>query len=139
MASGLYKHAEQGFLNGTFNLLTDTLKVVLVNIVGPPVYTVDFTNDQFLSAIPLAARISTTSALTSPSITLGVFNAANTQFVGVPVVTCQALVLFKDTGLDTTSPLIGYFDNYTGLPVTGDGGNINLNWDTGVNQIFKVG
>ena len=38
-------------------------------------------------------------------------------------------MIWKDTGSEATSPLIAYFDTVTGLPVTPNGGNINLTFD----------
>ena len=50
----------------------------------------------------------------------------------------QALVIFKDTGAEATSPLIAYIDTGTGLPVTPNGGDITIQWDGGANKIFKL-
>ena len=51
----------------------------------------------------------------------------------------EALVIYKDTGTESTSPLIMYIDTATGLPVTPNGGDITVTWDNGTNKIFKVG
>jgi hypothetical protein len=50
----------------------------------------------------------------------------------------EAIAIYQDTGNEATSRLIAYIDTATGLPVTPNGGDINLNWDTGVNKIFKL-
>jgi hypothetical protein len=50
----------------------------------------------------------------------------------------EYLVIFKDAGTDTESPLIAYIDSATGLPVTANGGDINVAWDNGANKIFKL-
>jgi hypothetical protein len=34
--------------------------------------------------------------------------------------------------------LIAFIDAATNLPVTPNGGNINIAWDTGTNKIFKL-
>lgn len=39
---------------------------------------------------------------------------------------------------DAQSLLIAYFDCATGMPVSGNGGDITVVWDTGVNKIFKI-
>jgi hypothetical protein len=41
------------------------------------------------------------------------------------------VILYKDTGSSSTSPLLGYIDTATGLPVTPNGGNITINWASG--------
>lgn len=38
----------------------------------------------------------------------------------------------------TESPLIAYIDTATGLPVTPNGGDITIAWDSGANKIFKL-
>jgi hypothetical protein len=50
----------------------------------------------------------------------------------------EALVIYKDTGMASTSPLIAYIDTATGLPYTPSGGNIDVAWDNGSNKIFKL-
>ena len=38
----------------------------------------------------------------------------------------------------STSQLVAYIDTATGLPVTPNGGNIQIVWDTGANKIFAL-
>jgi hypothetical protein len=38
----------------------------------------------------------------------------------------------------TDEPLIAYIDTATGLPVTPNGGDITIAWDSGANRIFKL-
>jgi hypothetical protein len=38
----------------------------------------------------------------------------------------EAVILYKDTGVAATSPLIAYIDTATGLPVTPNGGDITV-------------
>lgn len=48
------------------------------------------------------------------------------------------IVIVRDTGADATSPLIALIDTATGLPVTPNGGDITIQWDSGANKIFKL-
>ena len=50
----------------------------------------------------------------------------------------EAIVLYKDTGTDATSPLIASIATATGLPITPNGGDIIVTWDNGANKIFKL-
>jgi len=69
-----------------------------------------------------------------PSTAVG---AANRTFDADDVVfttpasgsTVIALILFVDTGVEGTSRLICYIDTGTGLPLTTNGGNINIVWN----------
>lgn len=124
MASFVYDKAREKFLNGQLSWTTDTIKAVLV----PTAYTPNAATHEFLSSITSGQRLATSPALTSKTSTAGVADAADTVFTAVTNASQgAAIVLIKDTGTDTTSPLIAYIDQATaGLPVTPNGGDINL-------------
>lgn len=50
----------------------------------------------------------------------------------------KPVLIWKDTGKQSTSQLIAYIDTETGMPVTPNGGNIGVSWDSVVNRIFKI-
>lgn len=135
MANSLYDHGRQAILEGGVAWLTDTIKAVLVDNGA---YTVDLAAHQYLSDIPAIARISTSPNLTARTSTAGVADAADPVFPAVSGPNCEAVVLYKDTGTTTTSPLIGYIDTAVGLPVLPNGGDITVVFDNGVNRIFKL-
>ena len=60
------------------------------------------------------------------------------SFTSVTGASIEAIVLYKDTGTDSTSPLIAFIDTATGLPITPNGGDIIVTWDNGANKIFKL-
>jgi hypothetical protein len=132
-----YSLWKQQQLAGAYDLATATIKLVLVNIASGH-YQVNFATDEFLSAIASGDRIAFTAALTGVAITDGVFSAGNAVFGGVTGPACGAFVMFIDTGNPTTSPLIAYFDNYSGLPITPDGSDINVSFPLGANKIFAL-
>lgn len=135
MANALYGLGREGFLGGDIDWDLNTIKAVLVDTA---LYTVSIDVHQFLSDVAVGARVSTSPALTTKTKALGVAGAANTVFTAVSGASVEAVVLFQDTGVEATSRLIAYIDTATGLPVTPNGGDINLNWDAGVNKIFKL-
>jgi hypothetical protein len=137
MSNTLYDFGRQGFLEAQFNWLTDTFKVILVDTGS---YSPNFTTHRFLSDIPTSARIGTSSgvALTSKTTTGGAADAADITFSAVTGASIEALVIFKDTGTEGTSPLIAFIDTATGLPITPNGGDIICTWDNGTNKIFKL-
>lgn len=137
MANTLYDKGRQRFLEASLNWLTDTIKCILVDTGA---YTANFTTHEFLSDVPTSARIGTTSgiALTSKTTTGGAADAADITFSAVTGASIEALVIFKDTGTEGTSPLIAYIDTATGLPITPNGGDIIVTWDNGANKIFKL-
>lgn len=135
MATALYDTGRAAFLTAGVNWTSDNIKVALVNTSS---YTVNLATDQFLNIIPGGAIVATSGNLTSTTATAGVANAANLTYTAVSGSTIGALVIYKDTGVSSTSQLIAYIDNATGLPVTPNGGNITVTWDTGANKIFKL-
>jgi hypothetical protein len=63
--------------------------------------------------------------------TAGVFDGADVTFPAVTGSPCEALVLYrKNAGANTTWRLIAYIDTgVTGLPVTPNGGDIDVTWN----------
>jgi hypothetical protein len=135
MANGLYDKAREKFLNGDIDWTNDDIKAVLVDAAD---YSVNLATHEFLSDIPSGGRVATSGNLTSKTSTAGVADAADLALTAVTGDPSEAVVLYKDTGSAATSPLIAYIDTATGLPVTPNGGNINVIWDNGSNKIFKL-
>lgn len=135
MANALYDKGREGFLDGSINWASDTIKAVLVDT---GLYTVNLATNANLSDIPSGARISTSPALTSKTVTAGVADAGDVTFSSVSGATVEAVVLYKDTGTASTSRLITYIDTGTGLPITPNGGDIVTAWSNGANKIFKL-
>jgi hypothetical protein len=52
--------------------------------------------------------------------------------------TVEALVIYRDTGVAATSPLILYLDTATGFTLTPDGNNVNIVWSNGGSKIFAL-
>jgi hypothetical protein len=135
MANAMYTKGLQSFLEGGIAWLTDNIKAVLVDSAA---YTPAVTTHQFLSDIPSGARIATSANLTGKTSTGGVAGANNAVFTAASGAQSEYVVLYKDTGTATTSNLIYFMDTMTGLPVTPNGGDITVAWDTGANKIFKL-
>jgi hypothetical protein len=136
MANILYDLGRQAFLEGDIDYITDTIKVALVRST----YTPNVATHQYYSDLtPGTHVVGTPQTLTSKSSTAGVANASSVTFSSVTGgSTVSYLVLYKDTGVNSTSPLIALIDTATGLPVSTNGGDITISWDTGSNKIFKL-
>lgn len=115
------------------NLSSDTIKVTLVDTAS---YTYSAAHD-FIDDVPGGARIST-QTLANKTVTTNVFDADDVTFTTVTSGTYEALVIWEDTGTESTSRLIAYIDTATGLPVTSTGGNVTVTWDSGANKIFAL-
>lgn len=132
--SQLYPKGREGFLDGNIDWDTHTIKALLVDAD----YTYSAAHDN-LDDIAAGARVGTAQTLASKTVTDGVADAAD---ITVPTVSnatpVVAVVLYKDTGVESTSRLIAYIDNAVGLPTQPNGGAITVSWDNGANKIFKL-
>jgi hypothetical protein len=135
MANALYDKGRESFLKGEIAIATDNIKAVLVDTGA---YTVNLATHQFLSDIAAGARIATSGNFTTKTTAAGVFDADDLALAGVSGASVEAVVIYQDTGSAATSRLIAYIDTATGLPVTPNGGGINIVWDSGANKIFKL-
>ena len=135
MANALYDLGRQAFLDADIDWSVDNIKVVLVDAAD---YVVNLATHGNLSDIIAAARVSTSGNLSSKTSTAGVADAADVVLTAVTGDPSEALVIYKDTGVESTSKLIAYIDTATGLPITPNGGDITIQWDNGSNKIFKL-
>ena len=135
MANALYDTGRAAFLGADVDWLVDDIKVYLIDTAA---YTVNLATDDFANDIAAGAKIATSGNLASKTSTAGVADAADVTFTAVSGATVEALVIWKDTGTQSTSQLIAYIDTATGLPVTPNGGDITVAWDNGANKIFKL-
>jgi hypothetical protein len=112
--------------NGTHTLIdwdTDTIKVCLVDSAD---YTVNLSSHQDIADVAAGARVST-ATLAGKAISAGVFDCTDPSFSTVTGDQSEALVFWKDSGVESTSTLGLYIDTVTsGLPVTPNGGNITV-------------
>lgn len=136
MANALYDKGRNKFLRGEIAWKSggDSFRAYLIDAAD---YTKDLANDEFLSDIPEAARVAYV-ALTPADPVAGVADAGDITFLAVTGDQSEAIAIVKWTGDAATSPLIAYIDSATGLPVSPNGGDIQITWDSGANKIFKL-
>jgi hypothetical protein len=133
MANALYDLGREAFLRGEVSWNAHDIKCVLVDT---DVYTVNLATHQFLSDV--SGIVATSPNLASKTTTAGVADAADVTFTAVTGAQSEALIIYRDTGVAASSELIAYIDTATGLPVTPNGGDITVQWDSGANKIFKL-
>mgnify|MGYP000421254146 FL=1 len=133
MANALYPKAKEAFLNGSINMVANTVTIALVDT---GVYTYSASH-QYRNEVSNSAIISSTS-LSSKTVTNGVFDADDATFTSVTGANCEALLIFQDTGVQSTSRLIAYIDSATGLPILPNGGDITVVFSSGSSKIFAL-
>ena len=125
MANALYDLGRESFLKGEISWSSDNIKTVLVDTAT---YTVNLATDQFLSDIAIGERVATSANLATKTTVAGAADAADVTFTAVTGDISEALVIYQDSNEATTSRLIAYIDTATGLPVTPNGGDIQVQW-----------
>jgi hypothetical protein len=101
-------------------------------------YTVNLaTHDNYDDVTP-AGRVATSANLSSKTITAGVADAADVTLTAVSGDTSEWIVIWRDTGTESTSTLIAYLDTATGLPVVPNGSDVGVTWDSSSNRIFRL-
>ena len=133
MANKIYPKWKEALLQASSDsALTGTVKVALVDL-GAYTY-----NDAHDMLDDISGVVGTAQTLGTKTFVGGVFDAADVAFPSVSGATVEALIIYIDTGTPSTSRLVAFLDSgYTGLPVTPNGGNIDVLWDT--DGIFKIG
>lgn len=122
MADFFYGLGVEKIASAGIDLSGATIKMYLIDGAS---YSPSQNVDEFLSDIPVGMRIANVS-LASKTVALGVFDAADATFTAVSGAQSEYLVLEKDTGTASTSPLVCKIDSYTGLPITPNGGDISV-------------
>ena len=117
MTDVIYPKALESFLsqNPSIDIDTDTIKARLVNLTSDYTYSAahDFIDDvaKYLN--------STDQTLGAKTITSGVFDqTSDLTWTSVAVdgsKTVGAVVIYKDTGNQTTSPVIAYYDSFVAI------------------------
>lgn len=134
MSNALFDPGREGFLDGSINWASGDIRVMLVKST----YTFSAAH-KFLADLG-AVDNGRSASLATKTVTSGVANAANTSLTATAAVACASLVIFQHTGADATARVIAFIDTpASGLPFTPAASqNVPVNWDTGVNKIFKL-
>jgi hypothetical protein len=141
LANALYPLARQNFLKGlaAYDLSAGTMSCIFVTVAYIPTaahqyFNPDLTNmvgdggNLFANAKTIGGIVIDPDALVwATASNGGCFSGNPVTFTAVNGI-CKAIVIFKNSGVDTTSPLIAYIDTGTGLPFTSSGGGVTITW-----------
>ncbi|HOS87141.1 MAG TPA: hypothetical protein PLT46_08450 [Burkholderiaceae bacterium] len=134
MSNALYAKGKEKMLAASINYVSDTIKVALVKNTYPQ----NLATDEFYSDIS-AYVVGTPQTLGSKTTAAGVFDASDATYTAVTAGdTLEGVVIYKDTGVAGTSPLLAYIDTITGFPLATNGGDITIQWDNGAYKVFSL-
>lgn len=138
MANALFDKGREHFLGATLDWDGFEMRIALVDDTD---VTFDLaTNEDWADLVAgLVHANAESDALGSKSITAGVADAADKTWSTVTGDAADYVICFYETGNDATSFLVFALDSATsGIPVTPNGGDITITWDSGANKIFKL-
>ena len=134
MANTFYDKGVEKFSAAGINWPADNIKAVLVDVAD---YAFSQSHE-FLSDVPSIGRVATSANMTGKTNTGGVLDVADFAFVAATGDPSEAIIWYKDTGTAATSPLILYIDTATNLPVTPNGGDINIIPNNGADKLARL-
>jgi hypothetical protein len=137
MASALYPAFKEALLgqSPSIDLNTDTIRAIFVTSGYTYNSAHNFFDDLTNTVGDGGTARGNGEALASPTVSSGVFDADDTVFASVTGTGINAIVLYKDTGADATSPLIAYID---GISLTVTAAQVTIQWDSGASKIFAL-
>lgn len=136
MANALYNSAKEYFITGGIDVSNGNVKVLLVKST----YSVDLVNHEFVSDIGSSNIAARSDQLDNTTVTDGVFDASNETVESIGLEGFDYIILYSDTGDDSTSKLIAYIDTGEGLPVSSSDTSIDITikWSDEPSKIFSL-
>ena len=143
MSKGMYGAGKLALGGGNVDLVNSSVSALLVDLSH---YSPDLINDVSLADIPedsiLADAVLDGKTLTQVVVggdPFAVFRADNTTFNSVPDEgkVGTAIVIFLDANTYSESTLLIFWDDAPQFPVTPDGTDITIEWDTGDDGIYR--
>lgn len=128
MANVLYPKYKQALLNKEHDMDTDIIKATLIDGAD---YTYGATHNTYVAGaqgVADASKVAVSPQLTSPTIVDGVFDTADFTWTAVTGDVSENIIVWNDsTTTPTADALVAFYDTgMTGMPVTPNGGNINV-------------
>lgn len=131
MADIVYNSFKRDIMNGGIDLDTDTIKVALVTASYTPDQDAHDNFDDVTNEVVGTGYTAGGATLASVTVTAdntdneGVFDAADVTW-STSTITARGAVIYKSTGVASTSKLICYID--FGSDKTSSGGNFVITW-----------
>lgn len=138
MPNSLYNYARELCATSGLDWVSGTFRCYLIDKDASPGYTFSAAH-QYFSSVDAATHAAGPQTLGSKAATDGACSAGNVTFSAVsagPAI--DAILIIKFVSDPSDSPNVAWIDTATGLPITPNGGDIIVTWDTGTNKIFRV-
>lgn len=125
MANVIYNNFKKDLMNGSFALASDTIKIALVTSSYTPDQDSHDNFDDVTNEVTGTGYTAGGATLGSAAVTVdntdneGVFDAADATWAAASI-TARAAVIYKSTGVASTSKLICYLDFGTNITSSND-------------------
>lgn len=132
MADVVYNSFKKQLLNGGINFGTSNINVMLVTSSYTPNQDTDDFQDDVSDEVVGVGYVSGGTTLSGGTVTQdntdneAVYDANDVTW-GTSTITARGAVLYKNTGVGSTSPLIAYLD--FGSDQTSSSGNFTIQWN----------
>ena len=136
MANFVYGKAKQALLNGQINVLSNSLKILIVDSS----YVPSANSDQYVSNINPSYIKNRSAIIQNIPNTLGVLDADDITILEHDGAAFKAIVLYENGTSDSNSRLIAYIDTSTGLPFAGVNFSlpITIVWSNDLSKILSL-
>lgn len=127
MANALYAKGKENLLDAKFDLNTTEQRVTLTDESGgAPVLATDDAFDDIS-----AKQVAGSNALTTPTITNGVFDADDEPLTAVSGASVESLTVYQHNATASLAYLLVYINVDSGgnLPFTPTGGDVTISWN----------
>lgn len=133
MANEVYPKAKEAMLSGNVDVLTGTVRIQMFD--DDVVYDA---TDEFLDDV-VGTAVGSAVAITSKDVTSGEFTGSIGAFTPPNGFTVEALIIYIDTGVASTSRLLAFIDtkaDTTPISILTTGGSMLLHW---TDPFFSIG
>ena len=136
MANFVYGKAKQALLNGQINVLSNSLKILIVDSS----YVPSANSDQYVSNINPSYIKNRSAIIQNITNTLGVLDADDITILEHDGAAFKAIVLYENGISDSDSRLIAYIDTSIGLPFAGVNFSlpVTINWSNDLSKILSL-
>ena len=138
MANALFDFGRGAFLQGNHVWATDAARLHLHDegVIVPNLTTHEDLADVVSGMVHESANFTYVDQTTA-DLDDGIGDADQVDLTSVSGATVESIVIYRETGVDTTSTLLVYIDVVTpAFPFTPNGGDVSVVWDNGANKIF---
>jgi hypothetical protein len=136
MSNFVYGKAKEAMLNGQINVVSNSLKVLLVSSS----YVPSINSDQYVSNINVNHIINRSGVIQNVTNTLGVLDASDIVISEHDGSAFNAVVLYQNGTSDSDSRLISYIDTSAGLPFAGVNFSlpVTIIWNNSFSKIISL-